>query len=84
MKFDKRDLTEAAITEALTKAGCDIDYAYRKAYDLVVGRANQVFLLEIKTGKAKLKPSQELFQRTWRGHYAVVRSVDEALRAVGL
>ena len=83
-EFNKRDLTEAAITAALTKAGCDIEYVYRMPYDIIVGRANMTFLLEIKTGKAKLKPSQELFRASWRGHYAVVRTVDEALEAVGI
>ena len=84
MKFDKRDLTEAAITAALTKAGCDIEYVYRQPYDIIVGRAGNTYLLEIKSGKAALRPSQKVFKMTWRGNYSVVRTVEEALRAVGL
>jgi hypothetical protein len=80
----KRDLSEAAIVNALTKAGCDIDYAERKPWDITVGRAGLTYLIEIKDKKGDLTESQKDFLLSWRGHYAVVRSPVEALKAVGL
>lgn len=84
MRPGKRDLTEPAIVSALQRAGCDIHYVERQPWDILVGRAGQNFALEIKSKAGKLTPAQEKFQSEWRGHYAVVRSVAEALRAVGL
>jgi hypothetical protein len=47
------------------------------------------FLVEVKDGAKppsarQLTPDQERWHREWRGPVAVVTSVDEALRAVGL
>ena len=69
---------------ALQKAGCDVEYAYRKPYDIIVGRGFKTYLIECKTKHGKLRQSQVDFQRDWRGHYAVVRTPEEALKAVGL
>lgn len=80
----RRDDSESAIAGALLKAGCDVEYAHRKPYDLLVGRAGQTFLLEVKGALRGLTDSQVEFQKSWRGHYAIVRSVGEALKAVGL
>ena len=87
----RRDSNEATIVSALVKAGCDIDYADRKPYDIVVGKAGKTFLLEIKSLIGKRKPkkkpltdSQRDFSTEWRGHYAIVATVEEALKAVGL
>ena len=80
----KRDLSEAAIAHALTKAGCDIEYAERKPWDLLIGRAGQCYLLEIKGEAGTLTESQVKFKQKWRGHYAVVRTPTEALKAIGL
>lgn len=45
--------------------------------DLVCGWKGKSFLLEIKDGnltpsKQKLTPLEELFKKSWRGHYAIV------------
>ena len=87
----RRDDSESAIAGALAKAGCDIEYATRRPYDLIVGRAGMTYLLEVKslfrTKKPKAKPlteSQIDFKNSWRGHYAVVATPAEALKAVGL
>jgi hypothetical protein len=84
MSGSRRDANEGEIVTALQCVGCDIDYAERKPYDLVVGRAGQTYLLEVKTRKGRLRQSQIDFERDWRGHYAVVRTVEQALTAVGL
>ena len=80
----RRDGNEGEIVSALQKAGVAVDYADRKPYDLVAGRGGASYLLEIKTRKGKLRESQERFIREWPGHYAVVRTAEEALKAVGL
>ena len=87
----QRDLSEAAIAHALTKAGCDIEYAERKPWDLVVGRAGMTYLLEVKSLTGKRKPkmkalteSQKDFRAEWRGHYQIVATPAEALKAIGL
>jgi hypothetical protein len=52
--------------------------------DLIVGFRGRTFLLEVKTAKGKIRPSQEAFLRAWSGHAAVVRTLDEALIAIGI
>lgn len=61
-----------------------------KPVDLLAARAGINFLLEVKVPKAKgerggkLTPEQEVFFKEWRGQKAIVRTPEEALRAVGL
>ena len=53
--------------------------------DMLCGRAGVNYLLEAKTDKGKLTIDQEMWHDAWKGAKpAIVRSVDEALRAVGL
>lgn len=84
MSWGRRDNNEAQIVAALQKAGCDVEYSEKRQWDLIVGRAGQTFLLEVKGKKGELRDSQIEFQQNWRGHYAVVRTPAEALGAVGL
>lgn len=80
----RRDGNEREIIQALEAAACDvvqIDYPC----DLLVGRAGTNHLLEVKLADGKLRTSQERFAETWRGAPVwVVRTVDEAFKAVGL
>ena len=80
----RRDNNEREIIDALEAAACDvvqIDYPC----DLLVGRAGVNTLLEVKQPDGKLRDSQERFAETWRGAPVwVVRTVEEAFRAVGL
>lgn len=82
----KRDDTEASIVSALQRAGCDVRYAEKQPYDILVGRAGATYLLEVKNqaGRNRMTAAQREFQTAWRGQYAVVRTASEALRAVGL
>ena len=52
--------------------------------DLLVGRAGVNYLLEVKSEKGRLTEDQEEWHMNWRGHKSVVRSIDDALIAVGL
>jgi hypothetical protein len=52
--------------------------------DLMVGRGGVTYLLECKSPVGKLTPDQVEWHRDWQGQVAIVRSVQEALQAVGL
>jgi len=80
--FNKRDSNEAEIVTALQRVGCSVAYAERQPYDLLAGRAGRTYLLEIKQRSGRLRESQLIFGASWKGHYKVVRSVEEALKAV--
>ena len=90
-KYARRvDGNHAEIKRALRAVGCDVFDASRfggSFPDLVVGRNNRSMLLEVKDGSkppSARKPSegQESFAANWRGHYALVTSVEEAIDAV--
>ena len=56
------------------------------APDLIVLKDGKVFFLEVKTKTGRVRPSQKLFAERLRQHgfdYFVVRSLDQALKAVG-
>lgn len=40
-------------------------------------------LMEVKAPKAKLTEDQETWHNEWRGQVCIVRSVEDALRAIG-
>lgn len=77
----RRDPNEPEIVRALRDIGATVKRL--DDIDLLVGWRGRNFLLEVKDLKGALKPSQEEMARTWRGQYEIVRSVDEALRAIG-
>ena len=57
--------------------------------DLLVGFRGQCFCLEVKDGskphsRQALTPAEERWEENWPGHYRVVRTVDEALKAIGV
>ena len=81
----KRDANESDIVTALELVGCSVLQGDHP--DLIVGRAGRSYLLEVKKPgyrDSDLKPSQKLMLATWNGHYAIVTSPNEALKAIGL
>lgn len=83
------DSTQRDIIAALRVAGCSVSIigganGNTGVPDLLVGRDQRTFVLEVKTAKGKLSPAQERWHAAWRGQVAVVRTVEEALAAVGL
>jgi len=80
----RRDSNEREIIDVLEQAACDVvqlDYPC----DLLVGRGRVNYLLEVKMPTGKLRESQARFAEDWRGAVVqVVRTPEEALRAVGL
>ena len=87
MRAGKPDGNQAEIVKALRAVGCSvvITTACGSGFpDLVVGHKGLTYLMEVKTPTGELLPNQVAFASAWKGHYTVVRSVQEALSAVGL
>lgn len=86
------DDNQREIVEALRRAGCSVWSlaGVGKGFpDLAVGFRGCNLFLEVKDGskppcKRRLTPDEEAFHTSWRGHVAVVESVEDALRIVGL
>lgn len=83
----KRDLAEPAIVAALERIGCFVERLSSHGMpDLLVGYRGVFRLLEVKTGKRKARGTQAAtitaLQRMNLPVY-VVRSVDDALQAIG-
>lgn len=77
----RRDANEAEIVGALQAVGATV--VCGEAFDLTVGYRGRNWLLEIKTKQGRLQPFQKRMLAEWRGQYTVVRTIDEALKAVG-
>lgn len=80
--YHRVDANQREIRDALEAVGATCDV--RCPSDLLVGYRGQNYLLEVKTDKGKERPTQLKFKARWKGHYALVRSVSDALAALGL
>ena len=81
------DANQAEIVDGLRERFCSVEPLSdvgRGVCDLLVGREGINYLLEVKKGTEPLNAEQSEWHRRWRGQKAVVRTLDEALRAVGL
>ena len=87
-RIGRVDANQATIVAALRAVGCTVYVASGCGQgfpDLVVGYKGLTLLLEVKTLEGKLTPDQKTFFAAWRGSsIAVVRSVPDALAAIGL
>jgi hypothetical protein len=80
----KRDANEQMIVAALQRVGASVEpISIRNVPDLLVGFRGRNYLLEIKTASGAETPGQKLWAQLWMGQRAVVRTVDEALVAIG-
>lgn len=86
----RTDGNHSEIVRELRKIGCSVLSLSRVGGgcpDLAVGRNYRTMLLEIKDGSKPpsqrgLTPDQEKFSAAWRGHYAVVTSVQDAIDVI--
>lgn len=88
------DANHRDIVDALRDVGCSVESLAGVGDgvpDLLVGRNRETWLLEVKPGDAKdkrqreLRPTQVAWHAEWKGRpVIVVRSVAEALKAVGV
>lgn len=74
----RRDANEAEIVETLRAHGISVALADRPV-DLVCGYGGKTWIAEVKVEGGKLTPAQKAFQSTWRGNWAVLRSVADAV-----
>ena len=82
----KVDANQPEIVAALEQAGASVLHLHtlgRGAPDICAGYRGRNYLMEIKTVHGKLTPDEMRLQNTWEGHLTIVRSVDEALHAIG-
>jgi hypothetical protein len=80
------DSNQAEIVDALKRAGCTVQPLTAVGSgcpDLLVSRAGVNYLLELKAD-SELAALQIAWINAWNAKVHVVRSVDDALRAVGL
>ena len=73
------DANALEIKHALERIGATVDA--RCPADWLVGYQGLNFILEVKTQAGKQRPTQERFEKGWKGQYAVVRTVEEAFAA---
>jgi hypothetical protein len=76
------DANQDEIVRALRRVGATVE-VIEQPLDLLVGFRGFNYLLEVKTRTGTLNMGQIDFTANWRGHWDVVRSVDEALQAIG-
>ena len=80
------DANQPEIVAALRKAGCSVQHLHelgRGCPDLLVGYRGQNYCLELKSEKGTLTDAERDWHWNWNGKVAIVRTVDEALAAVG-
>lgn len=81
----KVDLNQAEIVAALRKAGCSVQSLAAIGHgcpDILVARANRMWLMELKAEKGKLTDDQIIWHSDWNAPIHIVRSVLEALTVV--
>ena len=84
------DDNHRSIAVALKAIGCSVLSLAplgKGAPDLLVGYWGRNTILEVKDGskppsKRRLTPDEEAFAEAWRGQYAVVETVEQAIEAV--
>ena len=80
------DANHGEIVQALRQVGASVQSLASigdGCPDLLVHYRRRVMFLEVKTPKGKLRPAQVRWMKNWPDLCAVVRSVDEALKAIG-
>jgi hypothetical protein len=87
----KVDANQTEIVKALRQVGASVQSLAstgKGVPDLLVGFRGKNLLLEVKDGgkvksARKLTPDQVAWHQDWRGHVAVVESVEQAIKILG-
>ena len=80
------DSNQKEIVKALRQFGASVAHTYTVGHgfpDILVSYGGDYYLMEIKMPKSKLTPDEVEFHQNWIGKIHIVRSVDDALRAIG-
>jgi hypothetical protein len=91
-KYARVDDNQKEIVQALRDIGATVESTATIGggfADIVVGFRNKNYLIEIKDGskppsRQKLTPDETEFHAKWQGQIDVARSVDEALKIIGV
>jgi len=79
------DENQPTIVKALEDIGASVQSLGGKGVpDLLVGYMGENYLLEVKHSKKGLNDDQIDWHAAWRGQVDVVRTIGQALRAVGV
>lgn len=74
--FGRRDKAEPDIVRELEASGWSVlKLSTRNGPDLAIARGGRNVLVEVKTGKAKLRPGQAEWSERWNGVIVVLRTV---------
>lgn len=87
MRFAKIDANQPEIVAALRKAGVSVQSTASLGNgfpDLVAAKGSMTWMIEVKGPKGTLTPDQIKFIDGWRGTVHIVRTVDDALKLVGV
>lgn len=87
MRAAKVDANQAEIVKALRKCGVSVQSTASMGNgfpDLVAGKGALTWLIEVKGPKGKLTNDQIEFIDAWNGTVHIARSIDDALRIVGV
>ena len=87
MKHGKVDENQAEIVDAFRRCGASVVSLADVGGgipDLLIGYRDVTFLVEVKTAEGKLNDLQKKWHARWNGQIAIVRSVDDVLRLLGL
>lgn len=80
--YHRVDANAEAIWQAMEAAGASV---YRGGpLDGIVGIRGDNLLVEVKTAKGTLRPSQKSFLARWKGQAFVIRTVEDGLKLLGL
>ena len=86
MRHGRVDANQAEIVAALRKVGASVvsiaDIG-KGCPDILVGFRGVNHLMELKTATGTLTDDEREWRAAWRGSGFLVRSVEEALRAIG-
>jgi hypothetical protein len=83
----RTDKNQRQIVETLRQLGAsvwDVHSVGRGGGDLVVGWRGSNLLIEVKSGSGTLTPDEKEFHATWRGQIAIVRTLADVLKLLGI
>jgi hypothetical protein len=81
----KADQNQPAIVEAMRSVGAKVLHSHQMGGgfpDLIVWARDRTFLVEVKMPGEKINKLQAEFIATWPGEIHVVRTTEEAIKAV--
>jgi Holliday junction resolvase len=87
VRFGKVDANQGQIVDALRAIGVSVQSLAsigKGCPDLIAAKGDKCWVVEVKGEKGRLTPDQEKWIGNWRGTVHIIRTVDEALKLVGV